>query len=105
MTLQQRIKAPSREREGAGVRVPARTKSETSETSLPRNLPADKTPQSFNGHHFLCFFRQEPIYCGNPSGLYFLREKVLVALTREDLDALSHSLLPFCFPKLRGARG
>ena len=100
MTLQ--IKAPPHKRGGAGARLPDRAK-ETSGVSVAEKILSDNPPLTFNGHRFLCFFKQEPIYTGsgNPSYLCFLREETLVAPTSEELSELSHSRLPYCFPKLR----
>lgn len=83
MTLHRKISAPPHERRGAGAPLPSGA-SKTSRVSLPRKTLADKPPRIFNGHDFL-------------------REGLLVALTPEDLNALSHSRLPYCFPKLRAA--
>lgn len=101
MTLQQKTSAPPREREGAGVRVPPPTKTETSGVSVAEKTLSDNPPLTLNGHRFLCFFKQEAVYAGNPSGLCFLRGEVFVALTPEDLYELEHSCLPYCFPQLR----
>jgi len=75
--------------------------------SIQESQSSDNPPLTFNGHRFLCFFRQEPVY-GKPErpwwrGLYFLRGETLVALTPKDLHELSHSCLPYCFPQLRAA--
>lgn len=99
MTLQ--IKAPPHKREGAGVGVPPPTV-KTSGVSIAEKLSVNKTPQTFDGHRFVCFFRQTPVY-GKQAHLYSLREGILVAFTSEELDALAHSRLPYCFPKLQAA--
>lgn len=100
MTLQ--IKAPPQDRGGAGVGVPPPTKSETSGASVAEKTLSDNPPFTLNGHRFLCFFKQEAVY-GKQDRLCFLRGEALVALTPGDLDALSHSRLPYCFPQLRAA--
>lgn len=102
MTLHQKISAPPHEREGADVGVPAPTKTETSGTSVAEKTLSDNPPPTFNGHHFLCFFKQEAVY-GKEAHLYFLRGEILVALTPGELSELSHSTLPYCFPHLRAA--
>jgi len=99
MTLQ-RIKAPPLDREGAVVRLPDRTKNKTSRASVAQKTRPYNPPLTFNGHRFLCFFGQTPVY-GKQAHLYFLREGILVALTPGELCELEHSCLPFCFPQLQ----
>lgn len=101
--MKRKLKTPANDPAGAGAQLPDWAKTETSGRSLTEKPSIDNPPLTFNGHRFLCFFKQEPVYAGNPSCLCFLRGEVFVALTPEELSELSHSCLPYCFPQLRAA--